>query len=228
MKNLLYKEFSLCMPLQVPLFLCFAFMIMIPSYPYLVAGFFICNAIFYSFMTAAMENDVTFSLLLPVSKAQIVRAKMLFVQIIQCVSLVLFSGVAVLNFFAHKNAGNNAGTTSSLTLIGAFLLLYCVFNLAFIPRYYKAPHKAGRIFLLSAVSVFVFIAIFEGFMIATEALHETVPFFAFIKTYIDTFPTTAAAWAYQGAFFAVCVLVYIAANEFCYKRAKAEFEMAEI
>ena len=228
MKNLLYKEFSLCMPLQVPLFFCFAFMLMIPSYPYLVAGFFICNAIFYSFMTAAMENDVTFSLLLPVSKAEIVRAKIAFVLIIQCVSLLFFSGVATLNFFVNHNQGNNAGTSSSLTLIGAFLLLYSVFNLSFIPRYYKAPHKAGKIFLVSAIAVFVFIAIFEGFMITTEAVHETVPFFAWIKTYIDTFPTTPLAWAYQSAFFAVCVLIYIAANALCNKRAAAEFDLAEI
>ena len=43
MKNLLYKELRLCVPPFVFFYLGFAFMVLIPSYPYLVAFFFICN-----------------------------------------------------------------------------------------------------------------------------------------------------------------------------------------
>lgn len=228
MKKLLYKDVLLCTPPQVPMFFAFAFMLLIPSYPYLVAGFFICNAVFYSFVTASMENDVLFSLLLPVSKAQIVRGKMVFVEAIQLISLAFFSGAAALNFAIHQNKGNSAGVDASLTLIGAFLILFSVFNQSYIPKFYKAPHKAGKIFLISAIFMFSFIFVFEGFMIAAGAAAENVPFFAWIEENLDTFPTTPTAWASQAVFFGVCVIIYIVSGIVCRRRAEAEFDKAEI
>ena len=228
MKNLLYKELSLCLPLQVPLFFLFAVMIMIPNYPYLVAGFFICNAIFYSFAQASADNDTLFSLLLPISKEQIVRGKMLFVICVQLLALVFFAGVTVVNFFVHKNAGNSAGVSASLTLLGEFLILFSVFNLSYIPKYYKTPHNAGRIFLVSTLAVFVYIFVAEGFMIAAGAAKDAVPFFSWINANLNTFPTTATAWVCQAIFFAVCAVLYASLNIVCTKKAVKSFDMAEI
>ena len=178
------------MPIQVPLFFMFAAMLMIPSYPYLVAGFFICNAVFYSFAMATGENDILFSVLLPVSKKGIVRGKISFVICIQLIAILLFTGMTFVNHLMFKGAGNNGGTDASLTLIAGYFLLYSIFNAAFIPGYYKAPHKFGKQFLKALIAVFAFLFAFEGVMIASGAVEESVPVLGFIKTNLDAFPAS--------------------------------------
>lgn len=227
MKNLLYKEFSLCLPVQVPIFLLFSFFILIPNYPYLVAGFFICNAIFYSFVQASADNDPLFSLLLPVSKADTVKGKMIFVVLIQLVSLVIFAAVSLLSHAMGKGA-NDAGTDASLTLLGGYLLVFSVFNLSYIPHYFKSPHTAGKRFLVSTVFMFGFMILFEGFMIAAKPLSEVVPFFSLVETYLDVFPTGGAVWIAQAVFFAVCAAIYAVLNIVCVKKAVKSFETSEV
>ena len=227
MKNLLYKEFTLCMPVQIPLFMMFAAFILIPNYPYLVAGFFICNAIFYSFVMANADNDTLFSLLLPVSKAKTVKGKMLFVIIIQLCALVLFTALVFISYAIRKE-GNDAGTDASLTLLGGYLLIFSVFNLTYIPHYFKAPHNAGKRFLVSAVWTFACIALFEGFMIAAKAASESVPFFSWVETNLDAFPQSGTAWLCQIIFLFVCVILYVVLNMICTKKAIKSFDMAEV
>lgn len=227
MKNLLYKEFSLCLPVQVPIFLCFSFFILIPNYPYLVAGFFICNAIFYSFVQASADNDTLFSLLLPVSKAKTVKGKMIFVICIQMIALILFTAVSLLSTALGKSV-NDAGTDASFTLLGGYLLMFCVFNLSYIPYYFKAPHAAGKRFLFSALCMLGFAALFEGFMIASKPLSETVSFFSWIENNLDVFPSNGAAWAAQLVFFAVCAALYAVLNVICTKKAIKSFELSEV
>ncbi|MBR4255968.1 MAG: ABC-2 transporter permease [Clostridia bacterium] len=227
MKNLLYKEFSLCLPMQVPLFLCFSFFILIPNYPYLVAGFFICNAIFYSFVQASADNDTLFSLLLPVSKAKTVKGKMTYVICIQTAALILFAAVTLLSSVIGKGE-NDAGTDASLTLLGGYLLMFCVFNLSYVPHYFKAPHTAGRRFLFSALCMLGFAAVFEGFMIAAKPLSETLPFFSWVENNLDVFPNSGASWTAQIVFFIVCAALYAILNAVCTKTAIKNFELAEV
>ncbi|MBO4423056.1 MAG: ABC-2 transporter permease [Clostridia bacterium] len=227
MKDLLYKEFRLCMPMQIPLFFLFACMLFIPNYPYVVAGFFICNAIFYSFTMAAADSDLEYSLSLPVSKKQIVGGKQLFVALIQFAALLIFGAAAALSFFAAGPRTNNAGCDGSLTLLGGYLLLFSVFNVSFLPGYYKAPRKTGKRFLISIIYMFLFIILFEGFMIASEAAGE-LAFFSFIKTYFKQFPQTPGAWGAQALFFVFSAAVYAVMNLIGFRRSVHNFERLDI
>ena len=227
MNKLLYKEFKLCLVMQIPLFFVFALMLLIPSYPYLVAGFFACNAIFYSFSQAVVDNDVLFSTLLPVSKAEIVRGKMRFVVLIHLAMLALYVPVI---FLRHKLMadGNAAGVDASLTLLAAALVLFALFYAVFFPRYYRAPYRVGKHFLVSTLVIFGYVIVFEGFMIVCGAARQANPFFEWVETHLDCFPATGEAWTAQLIALAVGAAIYAGLNALTLRRAIRSFEELDL
>ena len=78
MKQLLKKEFTFTALPLCYLFLLFSGMTMIPGYPIAMDSFFLCLALFQSMQSRREQNDLSYTLLLPVSKKQVVRANYLF------------------------------------------------------------------------------------------------------------------------------------------------------
>ena len=162
------------------------------------------------------------------SKKGIVRGKISFVICIQLIAILLFTGMTFVNHLMFKGAGNNGGTDASLTLIAGYFLLYSIFNAAFIPGYYKAPHKFGKQFLKALIAVFAFLFAFEGVMIASGAVEESVPVLGFIKTNLDAFPASPSALTVQLIMLAVCIGVYAATNVLVCRRAEKNFDELDI
>ena len=211
MKQLLYKDMKMCMVPMVPLFYGFALMLLIPSYPYLVAGFFTCNSIFYLFNQATMNKDLLFCALLPVSKRDMVKSRVWLMVLIEGGMLLLVLGMVFVNHLLHP-MGNPAGLDGSLTLLGGMLVLFAVFHLTFLPAYYAAPYRVGRHFFISTVSVFAWIILCEGFCILC-AVGQGVPLFDWVEGRLDCFPGTGAALRAQlvclgisGGIYALCTL----------------------
>ncbi len=227
MNRLLYKELRLCLTPQMPLFLAFALMLLIPNYPYLVAGFFVCNAVFFSFTQAVADNDLLFTVMLPVSKAEAVRGKLRFVVLYQLAALLLYVPMIFINHALHP-AGNAAGTDAGLTLLAGMLAVFAVFNAAFLPRFYGAAHRFGRHFLYAAVAVFGFITLFEGFMIVCAAARSRLPLFEWVETHLDCFPASAEAWTVQLAALAAGAAVYAGLNALTCRRTVARFDRGDL
>ena len=227
MKHLFYKELKLCLPLQVPLFFLFAAMLFIPSYPYLVACFFTCNSIFYMYNQSVGNNDLLFTALLPVSKKQVVQSRVRFTVLIQMVMFLLLIPMIFVN---HKLVpqGNPAGTDCSLTFLAAALVLFTIFNAVFIPAFYRDETKSGKNFLISTIAVFVWIILWEGFMITAGAAERLVPFFAWVETHLDCWPATCEAWTTQLIALAVGALIYILGNVLITRKAVAVFERVDL
>ena len=227
MKQLFYKELKLCLPVQVPLFFLFAAMLFIPAYPYLVAGYFTCNSIYYMFNQSVGNNDLLFTALLPVSKAQVVKARVRFVVAIEMIMFLLLIPMIFVN---HKLVpqGNPAGTDGSLTFLAAALVLFTVFNAVFIPAFYRDETKSGKNFLISTIAVFVWIILWEGFMITASAAKGSVPFFAWVAENLDAFPATATAWRTQFATLAISALVYGVGTWLVSRKAVRIFERVDL
>ena len=227
MKQLFYKELKLCLPVQVPLFFLFAAMLLIPSYPYLVACFFTCNSIYYMFNQSVGNNDLLFTALLPVSKAQVVKARVRFVVAIEMIMFLLLIPMIFVN---HKLVpqGNPAGTDGSLTFLAAALVLFTIFNGTFLPGFYKNEQKMDKLFLLSLVAVFGWIILWEGFMITAGAAERLVPFFAWVETHLDCWPATGEAWTAQLVALGVGILVYVVGNILITRRAVGIFERVDL
>ena len=207
MKNLLYKEYKLCMVPMVPLFYLFALMLLIPSYPYQVAAFFTCNSIFYLLKQASLNGDMLFSAMLPVSKADVVRARVRFVMIVQLIMFLLMIPMILLNHRLYPQ-GNPAGTDGSATLLGFVLVVFTVFNAVCLPGFYRDEAKIDKLFLFGVLSVFGWVILSEGFMIVAGAAQKSVPLFAWVESHLDCYPVAGGAWAAQLVVLAACALIY--------------------
>ena len=163
MKALLYKTFRLaCHPMTL-VFLFFGGMLLIPSYPYTLAFFYVMLGLFFTFLNGREQKDIYYSALLPIRKRDTVRASVLFVLAVELASLLIAVPFAVLSVRINPLGGNTVGLEANTALFAAALLLYAIFNGIFLPAFYKTAYKVGVSFLKAIIPVSVV-------MIACEAL----------------------------------------------------------
>ena len=72
MNKLLKKELALAMHPTAPIFLALSVLLIIPNYPYYVTFFYTSLAIFFTCLNGRENNDVYYTLLLPVPKRSVV------------------------------------------------------------------------------------------------------------------------------------------------------------
>ncbi len=167
--KLLKKEFMLYMhPTGYVMLLMSAF-VLIPGYPYTVSCFYIGLSIYFICLTARENHDASYTLTLPVSREDAVRARILLCCGLELVQLVLM-GLMILLKKALGTMPNPAGLDAGVALIGDALITYAVFNMIFFPRYWRDINKPGVAFLFASAAVFAWIA-------AVIVFTYTVPFF---------------------------------------------------
>ncbi|MBO4563371.1 MAG: ABC-2 transporter permease [Clostridia bacterium] len=227
MKNLLYKEYRLCMQPMVFIFFGFVLMLLIPNYLYTIPCFFIGNAIFNSFQYAVSDNDSLFTAMLPVAKRDVVKSKLIFIVSIQLIMLLLYIPMIALNN-AIMTEGNKAGIDACPALLGSCFVLFGIFNVTFLPSFYKTGYKTGKSFLISTIAVFIWIFLSEGFFVAAVAARNAVPFFEWIETHIDCVPKEASAWAAQLIYLAAGALIYVLLTVITDKKASKAFDLVNV
>ena len=173
---LLKKEFRLSSSVLSYFFILGSAFCMIPNYPCLVGAFFVCLGIFYSFQNAREVNDTLYTVLLPVAKKDVVKAKMLFVATIQIAAFVLFAAFTVLRSFLGNAPpyDSNALMNPGLVMLGYILIVFVLFNGIFVTGFYKTAYKIGKPFIVFTVSAFLFITV-------TEVLHH-IPVLDFLNS----------------------------------------------
>ena len=233
MKALLTKECKLCLHPTIFIYLGLVLMLLIPSYPYLVSCFFVCNAIFFVFQTARENGDPMYTAMLPVSKALTVRARCLFVVLVQAIDLLLMTGMCAFAIVAMNR--NPGGTDHSLSLLAFALVLYAIFNSIFLPSFYKTGYKAGTAFIKGAIGVWIWIILIEGLMIASGAVMNSgadIPFFRFIAENIDRMPIKAPdpakAWTVQGILFGAGAVIYAALTALALRVSVKRYEKVDV
>ena len=96
--KMLMKEWKLCMhPTGYIMLFCTA-LILVPGYPYGVSCFYMGLAIYFICLTARENHDASYTLTLPVSRADAVRARILFCGVLEVADLLLmgvFAAIAV-------------------------------------------------------------------------------------------------------------------------------------
>lgn len=173
--KMLMKEWKLCMhPTGYIMLLCSA-LILVPGYPYGVTCFYMGLAIFFICLTARENHDAGFTLTLPVSRGDAVRARILFCVLLEVATLALMGVMILVKKAIGGNTPNPAGLDAGLALIGEGMIVFALFNMVFFPCYYRDISKPGKAFAIAAAAVFAWI-ILE--IVATY----TVPFF---RDYLD-------------------------------------------
>ncbi len=169
MKNLLMKELRLIMHPTAPLFLLLSAMLLIPNYPYYVIFFYTALAIFFTCLAGRENNDVYYTMTLPVAKKDIVRGRFLLVLLLEAAQ-VLTAALFVLLRGALSMPPNAAGMDANIALIGLSLPLLGLFNWVFFGAYYRDVNKVGSAFIGASTVMFVYIGV-------AETLAHIVPFF---------------------------------------------------
>ena len=154
--KLLMKEWKLCMhPTGYIMLLCAA-LILVPGYPYGVSCFYMGLAIYFICLTARENHDAAYTLTLPVTRREAVKARILFCTALEVADLLLM-GVFILIKNAIGNMPNPAGLDAGLALIGEGLIIFALFNMIFFPMYYRDINKPGKAFLFASSAVFLWI-----------------------------------------------------------------------
>ena len=95
MKDLLIKELKLATQPITYCFLAFSLMTLLPGYPILLGAFFVCLGIFQSFQSGRENNDILYTVLLPVRKSDAVKAKFLSVCFIELAAFLAMKAYAL-------------------------------------------------------------------------------------------------------------------------------------
>lgn len=164
MRQLVKKEFSLAAAPLTYVFLAFALMTMIPGYPILMCGFFICLGILYTFQFSREYNDVLYTALLPVRKRDVVRARYIFVVCVQLAGVLLCGLLTLLRMTALGEASayrTNPLMNANPAFLGYLLAMMALFNILFLGGFYKTAYYYGKPFILFCAAAFVVVGLGE-------------------------------------------------------------------
>ena len=215
MKNLLLKEFKLSMHPTALIFLSLSAMLIIPNYPYYVTFFYTGLAVFFTCLSGRENKDILYTILLPVSKKDIVKARFLFVIIIQLAQLLLAVPFALLRQ-SFDMPGNQVGMDANIAFFGLSFLMLGIFNLVYFHVYYNDVNKVGKAFAISSIVITLYIIIIE-------ACTHAVPF---MRNYLDT--RDPEYLVYKLIVLAIGILVYIFMTAVSCKKSIKSFESIDL
>ena len=217
MKNLIYKEFKLAMPLLTVAFLAFTLMTFIPGYPILCGAFFVCFGIFQSYQTGREDNDILYSVLLPVRKTDVVRAKYATTVILQMIAFLLcaiFTGVRMILLSDGKVYTTNVLMAANLVFLAFVLLIFTAFNVIFMGGFFKTAYGIGKPFVIFIIANFTIIGI-------GEALHH-FPGLSWLNTMDFSYAGR------QASILIVAIIVYAGATAVSCKTSRKRFEKIDL
>lgn len=177
MINLIKKEFKLSAHILSYVFIAFGLMTFIPGYPILVGVFFSCLGIFQSFQSYRESNDIAYTILLPVSKKDIVKAKFIFVLTIQFLTFLIMFIITIIRMTVLVDVEAyvlNPLLTANLVFLGYALVIYGLFNFLFVRGFFKTAYKFGKPFVSFTVVGFLVISLAESlrYIPGLEALNS--------------------------------------------------------
>ncbi len=169
MKGLLNKEFRLVIhPLFYLLLLCGA-LLMIPQWPYLIALMYIFFiAVPNIFTNSKAQNDVGFSVLLPVRRKDIVKARVMSIAALELMQIVVAAVFGAINLAIYP--WGNFLMEPNPAFFGFAFVMYGVFNVVFFPMFYKTAYKMGIPLIVAITAAVVFAVAAEMLVLQIPAL----------------------------------------------------------
>ena len=212
MKKLFYKEMKLSANPLTYWFIIFSAMTMIPSYPILVGSFFICLGIFHTYQQIREYDDVTYTVMLPVKKRDIVTAKYLFVLFIELTAFILCTLLTIIRMKILGTAvpyATNQLMNANMAYLGYTMIVFAVFNSIFLAGFFKTTYKIGKPFFIFCVVSFIII-------IMGEILHHIPD--------LESLNNPSNLSMPQVVIFAIGIVVFMLCTWLSYQKAVKDFE----
>jgi hypothetical protein len=229
MKNLFRKELVLCTNPQVIIFCCLSILVAIPQWPSIIGFVYVLTGFMTIFPRALADQDIQYTVMLPVRKSDVVKGKTLLLIFLQSASLLLsvpFLLLRVLlidpSMIASAQSSGDESTISyilavqpSLGMYGYVLLAFGVFNVVLLPWYYRNPQKVNwppMVATLAAV-----------FVLGLGAAGEAITSMAFQHD-----RSQVLYWVSEGAVFLAGLLIFALITYFGEKQAEKNFDKVDL
>lgn len=215
MRNLLRKELLLSMHPTAPIFLILSMMLIIPNYTYYVVFFYTGLAVFFTCLNGRENNDVFYTLTLPIAKKDIVKSRFAFVILLQLAQIIIAIPFAII----RQNMpipGNKVGMNANITLFGISLIMLGLFNYIFFKIYYKDVNKVGTAFAKSTIAITIYIVI-------AETCVHVLPF---VRDYLNT--KDPQYLAYKLIVLATGIIMYAFLTFVVYRKSVKAFEAFDL
>lgn len=166
-KALLRKEFLLTIPKPMYLYVLLACLVCVPNYPIVMGIWYVALLVFFIFQFSKENRDAEFTAALPVSRDDMLNARILTVVIIEALQFVVSAGFAGLGAWLFPE-GNVVGLDPNPTFFGVALLSTAAFNLTFLPLFYRTGYKTGWPMIAGCLA-------FVGVYVTAELLVQLIP-----------------------------------------------------
>jgi len=211
-KNLLYKEFRLSIHPLFYLTLLFGALLLIPQWPFLIAlMYFFFIVVPNIFSNGKAQNDVMFSVMLPVRKRDVVKARILSIVILELLQILAAAAFAALKMLFLTTS--NFLMDPNIAFFGFAFMMYAVFNAFFFPIFYKTAYRIGiPVIAGSAAAVF--------FAAAAELAVQAIP----ALRVLDGTGHTGA----QASVLAAGIVIFALVNFAAYRISVRRFERVDL
>lgn len=213
--TLLYKEFRLVVP---PMYLWVAALTLfnlIPHYPFILGISYFMLAVFFPLSEANANKDLLFTISLPISRDRVVLAKHGMVVAVELAQLAVLAIVAVAAAQLTPE-GNLIGMDGNFAFFGFVLVSLGLFNLVFLPGYFRTGHRIGRPGVAAAITFALSYAAFEGLVALSPGVAES----------LDTLDP--AMFGPQLGVLAAGVLLYVVLTAVSYRRSVRLFDRVNL
>ena len=156
----LKKELFLSTHPAMYLFALLGFMTLIPYYPGIVGVGYIALAVFQADGIRRANNDLEFTLLLPIKRSFVVWGKTLSVIVMETLTLFCASAGAIIAYFVMPG-GNSAMIDPNLSFFGIAFICLGAFNLIYTAGFFKTGYKSGMPTLFGAIAIVIIYSLFE-------------------------------------------------------------------
>lgn len=160
MSRLLYKELRLSAHPNLFVFSLLGALVLVPAYPYGMVFMFGCLGPFITMGYGRETNDLYYSALLPISKRDVVKGKVLLFAAAQLGQVLISVPFAFLRVRLLPG-GNPAGIEANLAYYGFGFLVFSVFNLIFLTEFFKTGYKSGWSFLYAVLPAALLVVAME-------------------------------------------------------------------
>lgn len=160
MWKLLNKEFRLVISPLYFLTTVFGALLLIPQWVFFVAPMYILfialpNIVQFS----KAQKDMEFTMLLPVRKADAVRARILAIALLQTAQVLVVALFAALNITLYHTP--NFFIDPNVAYVGCVFVMFGVFNIVFFPMLYKTGYKLAAPLIAGLTLTLVFAVLIE-------------------------------------------------------------------
>ena len=213
MKALLYKEFKLIINPVFYLVALFSALILIPQWVYFVALLYFCFMAAPNLFTLSKTyKEVYFSATQPVSRRDIVKARVVSLVVLELMQM-LVAAVCVVLKLTIWTTPNYLFMDGNLAFLGLSLIMFGLFNLIMLPMFYKTAYKILGAVIFATVAAVAFAAGIELGIVYWPFTH-----------FLDGMQTTAA---HIGTLI-VGILAFIGMNYAAYRISAARFEKIDL